>query len=797
MVTRIYIEDEQIDLFKNENITIISSVLDIQDISVNSTDYTKTFTVPATKKNNRLFTHWWNPNINGQFDARVKHPGRIELDGHPFKFGKFTLLECVMKNRRITHYQLTFTGNLYDIATKVKNDNLSELDLSAYDHPYDSATVRLGLADQLFFGALRYTLFVKKNYFYDSDPLNDVQTPSIANIAFGGGPSTGVIWNDLRPSIQAMLILEAIETKYNITFSRDFFDTIPFSQLWLWLNPSKDTEPGGETNIIDWDGGDSTYMDLVTNKGLYEVVNTPASGDGRKWEFGCQVEPAPGFEGVEYQIISYKDGNEEANTTHTGDGTQYVDILPFGNDPGTTHEMYWEVKTTQEFEYTATLVQRQCSLSNCVFPWVEEITTSSGNVNDSTFVISEEMPKIKVIEWLKGIFNAFKLVVIPQEDGSFYVDTLVNYYATGKSYNVTRYINFEKVDIARGKMLNEISFKFKEPQTIAAIQFLKNTGVAYGDLEYRVTDDGTQTGELLDGDSFEIELPFEQMIYDRLTDQNDDVQTNIMYASVLDEGLDPASPEPHMHYIHNLHSGSKTIAFIHDDNSRIEILGPINIMNHQSTQVDPEAGFIFGAEFNEWDGVQINKTLFANYHRDYISAIFNIDKREYKYSAFLPLSLITKLSLNDLLEIEGIYYRIDKYSYNRQTSEVRFNLVTAPSDVAVNPFRLENGNHITDYKDKTDTISLSNSDGAGITKIDQGFGTSWVNVANSLVTTNNIDLIFDENNTGENREMMVEFTQAGTGRKQYLYILQNRKTVTFDSTSVTWDSDKVTFDSTS
>jgi len=61
--------------------------------------------------------------------------------------------------------------------------------------------------------------------------------------------------------------------------------------------------------------------------------------------------------------------------------------------------------------------------------------------------------------------------------------------------------------------LNWIKFKFQEPTTILNSQFEINTGIPYGDEELVLED---ENGEMLDGEPFEVNLPFEQIIYERL-----------------------------------------------------------------------------------------------------------------------------------------------------------------------------------------------------------------------------------------------------------------------------------------
>ena len=55
MIVSIYIGTSKVDLFDDEDISVNSSVVLISDITKNQTDYTKTFTVPASDNNNQLF----------------------------------------------------------------------------------------------------------------------------------------------------------------------------------------------------------------------------------------------------------------------------------------------------------------------------------------------------------------------------------------------------------------------------------------------------------------------------------------------------------------------------------------------------------------------------------------------------------------------------------------------------------------------------------------------------------------------------------------------------------------------
>jgi hypothetical protein len=749
-----------LDQFKDENVEVVSSVVDIKDITKNTTSFTRTFTVPASRRNNIIFRHYYDANIDNSFDARTKIDGRIDLDGIPFKYGKFRLSKVSVKKNKPSAYTINFFGNLVDLKDKLKNDELSSLDLSAYDHDYDSDTVRTGLEGSLFSGDLIYNLFVKKQYYINSINTDNTQTEKLANISYLGGNDAGVIWNDLRPSLKLIRIIEAIETKYDIVFSRDFFGTSEFTKLYMWLNPHKEKQTGGDTQIVDFDSGDSTYMNLSTNVGSYTVQNTSASDDRVRFFMALEITPSAGYENVEYTIKMYRDGEVFKETTHTGTATQRSRLDYDGGE--ITYSVYYEVVCTQKFVYSAELEQRRNSSVPGDPPNQYFFTFASENTIESVFVVSEEVPKMKIIDFLKGLFNMYKLVVIPEDDGTLYINGLNEYYAEGNVYEVTRYIDFESFDVSRGEILNEISFKFSEPTTILNLQFKENTLIAYGDEELRLNDDN---GNPLDGDSLAFELPFEQFVYERLPDLQDNVLSQVQYAAIIGEDLSPANPKAHIFYNQNISTITKPIGFIDDDGNKQDLDG-FNIPMHVDFVNYPQYSTTFGKEINEWDGSVIQNTLYSNHYQKYIEAIFNIKKRSFNFSAVLPLWLTLKLQLNDVLKIKESYYRIDKYSFNLLNGKTNFDLVNS-FDESIGGV-VAPRSYYTDYTAKTDTIYVSNLEGATIQKVSQGATIDFLTVTQS---GNHLTLTFIENTDPDDRGVYLIITNANN--KQTIYINQS------------------------
>ena len=117
----------RITLFKDETISVTSSVQNINDIGKTYTDYSQSFTIPANAKNNKIFKYWYENALEDGFDHRVKYYGYIEVDGMLFRDGKFQLEKANKKDGTIESYTITFVGNLTQLKDRFKSDKLNAL----------------------------------------------------------------------------------------------------------------------------------------------------------------------------------------------------------------------------------------------------------------------------------------------------------------------------------------------------------------------------------------------------------------------------------------------------------------------------------------------------------------------------------------------------------------------------------------------------------------------------------------------------------------------------------------------
>jgi len=766
MIVGIFIGNDKLELFADENIEIVSSITDSSDITKNTTDYSKGFTVPASDRNNAIFKHYYNATVDNTFDARIKVDGRIELDGLPFKSGKIRLEKVNVKSQKASSYSINFFGKLVNLKDKLKDDELSTLDLSDYNHIYSSNSVISGLQTGLFDRSIIYTMLSKSRYFYNSDV-----TDTTANNL----PVTGLLWSDLKPSIKLIRIIEAIETKYNIVFSRDFFGRTEFDLLYLWLN--NQLEGSYQANqLINYLGIDAWEGNVFRN----------ATNDYVAYKWFIRVIPQAGYETIPYKIVvkNFDVTIKEIECTGAFENSwQLITGNPFSTDVIPFSYQFF-IATNDTFSYTSNLfTQRVVQIPANPLPTYTYGTYATGI--DSilyTFKPYQNLPKMKIIDFLKSVFQLFKLVIIQNDDVNIYVNTQVDYYSQGKLWDVTRYVDYESYDVNRGDILNEIDFAFTEPTTILNTQFKINNIQGYGDEYLKLTD---ENGELLDGNKLEIKPQFEQVVYERLIDNNDGLQTNVMYGLITDRELKPVNVKAHIFYNNIVNISAKPIKVINTLGSLQTLSGNLNTSSHTLNFGTSLYSTTFSEEFNEWDGSLISNNLYTNYYKDYIDSIFNIKRRNFSFSSILPLNILLALRLNDVLKIKEDYYRIDKFTSNITNNKVQLNLINA-FDNTINPFATDNTIIFASSRQAEQTIFVKGNDSFTVTLV--GIST-W---ARYTITGRIITIRMVDNLTGFDRSVFVE-TVSGT-KTITVEVIQQGATITADTTLITADTTLITAD---
>lgn len=140
---QVFIEGQRVDLFDDEQISINLSVQSISDLDKTFTDFTQSFSVPASGSNNKLFRHFYNAAVSffdgtNTINPNIRRGAVIEIDNTHFRRGVISLEKANIENNVPYSYTITFYGDLVSLKDTFRELKFIDLDWSSlgFDYTY-------------------------------------------------------------------------------------------------------------------------------------------------------------------------------------------------------------------------------------------------------------------------------------------------------------------------------------------------------------------------------------------------------------------------------------------------------------------------------------------------------------------------------------------------------------------------------------------------------------------------------------------------------------------------------------
>ena len=654
----------RVELYNDEKISITQTLQDSNDIGKLFTDYTQSFTVPASQHNNKLFKYWYNTDLDNGFDHRTRQKAYIEINTQPFKKGQLQLEKVNKKNGFIDSYTLTFYGNLTQLKDKFKDDKLNTLvGYETLNHPYNSDEVinRLFTDNDVYYPLIGSA----HKYTYKDGSSLDISTEAGA-----------IVWNELFPAITMYKVFQFIQDTYNITFTGSFFLLQQWRRLFLYLKNAEKLVFNTEESRLEFSSKDSGFneLDLATN-----ILTT-------NWDFGetdtffknilirLQITP---LTSTNYNLLVYRNGvllNSFNNLS--GQQTITCDNLAYNNVSTLINEYYFAIQSENIITFDTILYYKQTWLGNGTSGF-QNNTKFANNSDQSTvgnIPIRAYVPDIKVSDFIEGVIKAFNLRVIPTDLNTFEFIPLEQYYLNGKTTDITQYVYAEEMETNRPVLYKSINFEYEKSTNILNNFYSGLYGKEYGDLIYQ--SDNSNENEI-----YEIKLPFENVLFEKTVDEN------FLTATIVDKDLKPYTPKPMLIYSYDFPT---VIDLDYPIKITTDIGGyyDLDFYNRFSNEYnaipsDTTLSELYTMNFNNeqspWYNVVAPRGLYSRFYANYVENLYNIRTRNIKVNAILPPSLIsqdTGIKLNERLIISGRRYIINSFTTDLTTGETNFDLVT-------------------------------------------------------------------------------------------------------------------------
>ena len=685
---QIYVEGRRLELFKDESISVKSTQQNISDISKVMTDFSKTFNIPASPNNNAIFQHFYETDVNSTIDHNIRREASIEIDLTEFRRGEVSIEKSSVNNGQAESYAVTFYGEVVSLKDKFADELLSDVtELSDDSFSYTASNVVNEVQDDTV-SSVKFPLIVGRNVTYGDDESTDISHTGSDSINTG----------ELFPAVNMKTLFDAIATRYDLTFNGTFLDDNRFKKAYLYcknaetfqfVTKNKDFIPVTTTTVGTNNNTSlsaSSYYDYINNRlritadtfdNLFPNITHASNPTGTYTTKTFRHDVYLNISNVsDTSKVYFVDvfNNGALVQTVTGSDTQSTTLslgsVFDGSNESIDVSFSFRVRAnspislTVEAEYiqngTALVVSPDGStnLFSSLFPILNTFKYSQDITLSQDLDVTNYVPKMKVADFFKGVLNMFNLTCYGQGKDIYQIEPLDDWYSKGAIVDISQYTDVTSVDVNKVPLYKSIEFKYKESKSVTNQGFKDTFSRNYGDTKAQFE---------YDGGDYKIELPFENLMFNKFT------STDLQVGLNINKDLQSFIPEPTILYMYEYTDADFRLKFF--DNNAVANLSGYAPFGQDAIINGTDVSLNFSADYSTLLNSPSGNNLFSSYYYPYLSNLYNLKNRNTKIKAILPTSLITSLELNDRIIIRGKRYTINEMSTSLTDGVVQFDLL--------------------------------------------------------------------------------------------------------------------------
>jgi len=714
------LDDGQVicDLYEDEDIPLSLSIDNFKNAAEKVQSYSKDFNLPATKRNNKIFTHLFEVTKTQDafsFNPYVKTECILKQDGYNIFKGYLKIIDIINQEGEIS-YNVNLYSEGIALADTLKEKTFKDLDLSELDHRYNKSNIKASwdstgitlltaLGINSFAGSQGDTnTQVLKYPFVDWTGSISLTSPTTS--IPDGTPFLSKLEDAFRPFINCKYLFDNIMRDAGFTYDSTFLNSNKFAKLYMDFNftgevPS-DTKLGRygfESGITSLQSTTSyqniplTYNEFTTDMGWNNTTSKFVgvnSNVNYQIEYYVQLKALANNTG-DFRIVKKNSSGTIVNTIYstsfsgtTGNVTVIQSTIYFSLNLNETLEFQFKSSTNAGFE----LFQNAGQGSTL------NVTVGLTTVINST-LLNTQRGDLGQWDFVKGIFTMFNLVTIPNPDNAQnliiepYADVfIINTAGTNLAARSIQHDWTDKVDATQIKLTpielkKKTIFKYEEDNEDYPFTLYKNGtgGVLYGS---KIFDALNLFGFSLLSEEEEIKAsPFAATVVKPLYDRFPDFITPAIYSSNDDQtefkGFDN---KPRILY-DNGKVDSNTTYYIPEQNGlsseqqayfgQFTHLSEVNPttsttedLNFESLQLINPVGIPFTPVDN----------LYNTYYAPYYNELYNPDTRIMTIKVNLNAADINTFEFTDKVMIQNREYRVNRIDYKpNDLSTVEFILI--------------------------------------------------------------------------------------------------------------------------
>jgi hypothetical protein len=682
------------DLYEESNIPLSLSVDDFKNVHEKKQSFSKPFRLPATKRNNKIFSSLFDvtksvKNDVFSFNPYKKTKAILKEDGYTIFDGYLTLIDVVDKQNEIS-YNVNLFGETITLADKLKDKKFKHIDFTELSHNYNKSNIKASFESND--GVSLVNSLTTDSFAYNAtlgvDKTDVIKYPFIKwngdSYLDAGNVKLQTLEDAFRPFINCKYLLDRIITEAGFTYSSDFLNSTDFTKLFMDFNFGDSTpnlNTGSSHTQLDAPTGGSTiyagtsYTTLIplitgtfgstpaiaqynTATGVYtadvnnfqfnigysiDIQNTDASS--RDVTFALVTST-----GIEYDLQTH---TVAAGTTHNFTGYTTGVIL----NSGETIRPAFKATAGSVVKFTDYFGSTVVSQTNLV----------------STGILTVLRGDLGQFDFLKGLFTMFNLLVLQDKDNpsnliiepyqSVFIDA-ASQYITHKTLDWTSKVDISEIKLKPLKLKKKVFLDFVEDSNDYPLGIYKNaTGYKYGSEEI---DASIFTG--LDGETKVEAKPFSptfvKPIFDGFTTE---MTIPVIYKGNEDGTFESYDNKPRILFNIGKVTMSNNTYYIPAQNggaseNQSSFLQFSHLTETPTTVTTKDYNFRTGQLIGSIGNTPIDN-LYNTYWSPYYDELYNPDTRLVNIKIYLTPSDIANFEFYYKIRIKNREYRVNKIEY--------------------------------------------------------------------------------------------------------------------------------------
>jgi len=709
---RLTLAGNEIELYENEPVNLSYQFSDLQEINASRSNFSQTFRVPLTKKNQDYFGAVNELGIIPTWNPKTKVKAELSYNTIPIMRGFAQVKNVYIQKGKYADVELVVFGETADLSRDVGNGMLTDVDLSSFNHTLNATNIALSWANALSSGAIRYGI-VDKWRNWTSETIW-----STTNLLEHG---------DFTPYFRASKLFETILTEAGYTYDSTFFGS-NLDGLYLLMNrgnrspiPVDADQPAANVFEIGLSANvtkSSNTFESITNF----VESSPFFDAGGNVASGAFVPPYRAY----YTFVVYVKGvisnlNEGITMRLASGASTFLATIIDNVQGGEFNSETYAITTEPILLDASDSVTLQYALTNSGHTVTFTGTNALGSggtgfsvteitdpLSGQTVDVAGNMPEMKKIDFISGLQKMFNLVFIPDRNNSkhLYIEPLGDYLASGDKIDWTNKIDLSKdIQVEPTTDLQARTYEWTHSNGKDLVNDLvqKNASRTYG--RYRVND---PENDFAAGEK-KIQTAFAPHVVSYIP--GTDFAIHRMLADTVNADKTIKDPLPRLAFWNGGESG---VVNYYDNANTAGLSTTLYPMLSQFSASYPSVGdedLSFGVE-RPFHRVQANpvNTLYYKYWMPWVNELYSSDARIVTAHFRLTASEIATFKFSDKIFIKDTYFRILSISNYDPTTEnvVQVRLVKILGAIRDCSF-------IPVSSDKNGQISFSTASGSIIT----------------------------------------------------------------------------------